>query len=238
MASSFVRAQVPVGDKGQVKCPRHSRKDVLFSCLDCQEELVCTDCVKSYHQGHSFLKLSEVIEEKKNNIKAFIETSEIVTLPSIQSEISTIEEKTKDSSKRLSKTLNDITKRAEYLKTKIEEVMKSLFVTCKTLEMENEELLEHYKAKLRTMDLDLQTTVKDCKCVLSSSNIANIFDVERDLHSIVQRPKHPDIQLANFDDGCCVDITGGFGSLSTRVVKYLTDDGTTKRNEGIITFYF
>ena len=57
--------------KGHKFCLKHPNRDLILTCDNCEDILICDMCAVSEHKGHSFSVISIGVEEQFRKIKDF-----------------------------------------------------------------------------------------------------------------------------------------------------------------------
>ena len=69
-------------EKGDIFCPKHRTKELIFSCDDCADTPVCSLCISTEHKGHKCTDLDLLAKAKYNFIQDFnneIQTENTIT---------------------------------------------------------------------------------------------------------------------------------------------------------------
>lgn len=191
----------PLRGKGVKKCPRHIPMEVVFTCHDCEGELICTKCAKSLHKSHSFDHMTKQVSDKRENIQSYAHNLESQAMPQVQQQMDSIDVQLKENTEHFESVIAAVKLRSKEFRSEIIKVTRKFIITCKKLEKENVELLNKYKSELYTNYLKLNSKLQECKRSLQSENSALVFDLEKELQrkkvEIVQ-PTPPELSSAAF----------------------------------------
>ena len=113
-------------------CPDHEGKDYIYWCQTCGKP-VCMDCVPSSHNGHIFVKLETVLQEKRARL---------------QEELGNLES---NDLKKWKNLLEEATKTTSDFLDKVDRLEKELEDTAKKFHRKVDEILENNKRQLKEM---------------------------------------------------------------------------------------
>lgn len=199
--NTILHMKKPLRGKGVSKCPRHVPMEVVFTCHDCEGELICTKCAKSLHQSHKFEHMTKYISAKRENIQLYAHNLESREMPQIQREMDAIQVQLKENTQHFDSVIASVKLRSKEFRAEIVKVTRKFIMTCKKLEKENAELLKKYKNELYSNYVKLNSKLQECKRSIQSTNSALVFDLERELRHRkleIVRPKPPELSTAAF----------------------------------------
>jgi len=189
MASQLVtRVPTPVRGQGQTKCPDH-QSEVVFYCKDCSGQLVCLECSTSIHQGHTLDKISDIASDKKQVIQDYVKKAEKTELPRIKQTLESVDNQTKENSKRVETLIEKIKAQGEKLKAEI-------YRNVKGTEQTNNDLSSKYRQEFETEIEEVCLKVDKCIDAIDSGNNITVIDVEREINTELKQPRVPTLQCS------------------------------------------
>ena len=70
--------------KGNKFCLKHPNRELIFTCDNCEETLICDICVSSEHKGHTFAAIAMGVQGQFNIIQDFNTFTEEKTIPKLE----------------------------------------------------------------------------------------------------------------------------------------------------------
>jgi len=180
MASrSIIRAQIPLRPYGSDKCLHHRQKELVYFCETC-DELACTDCVFSTHQGHRLDSLENVLSRKRDQIQNYVRETEQFLLPMYVFDIESIDAKIKKNGDHFCQLISEIQEQGKFLKEEIDQLTEKLVNVCRSIQTENAKILKQYQQELKKINVDMRNQISQCKTVLNQGTNIEVFDIEKD----------------------------------------------------------
>ncbi|XP_060063942.1 uncharacterized protein LOC132544372 [Ylistrum balloti] len=182
------------------KCPSHPQNDVMFACKNCMEDLVCSHCVATTHNGHYFVELSDFVLQKKDDIDQFLRESER-DLPLVKNKIAATEKNLNGNDGYFKDIVNDIQRQATELKAEIDKISDNYILLCEQMEEENKENLRKFKQELEFIYSGMATLVKTCRDAIASDDDMEIIYAERKIPEDREIPSDFPLKAAIFRPG-------------------------------------
>ncbi|XP_033731794.1 uncharacterized protein LOC117321473 [Pecten maximus] len=199
MAANFMsKGQVPSRVKGQAVCIHHKGRQLELFCEECSE-LACTQCLSSVHRSHSICELRDIMSQKKQEIKYFIDQGENVDLVQAGKYIASIQQDIDDNASTFEKLSKDLKIQTQQLIEDLELQTSQTLSLYRQMEEENSRLLQTYKQDLERFNTQLKQQIDECKTVLQRGSHVEIYDTARDIQGgDVSFPVKPTLSTAIF----------------------------------------
>ncbi|XP_060083288.1 uncharacterized protein LOC132562558 [Ylistrum balloti] len=197
MASSLCKIQIPLRMKGQATCLHHKGRQLERFCKECQEP-ACIQCSYSVHQEHEMCGLCEIIPQKKQDLRNFIDRTETVDLVQVDQYINSTDTQLKESTSDFEKLANQLTAQRSKLIEELDFLSAQTLSLYKQKEEDNAKLLQTYKQDLEMYSSQLKQRVQVCKTALQSVSDIEIYDAGSEIHSSVTLPDRPNLGTARF----------------------------------------
>lgn len=190
-------AKIAVRIKGQRTCLHHKGRQLDFYCEECQE-LACSKCVSSIHKRHSLCDISEIADQRKGNIRNFIDRTEENELVQIRSFIVSTDVLLKDNDKTFDKLSTQVKMQTEKLKRELDNRTAVTLSLYQKLKEDNNELIGKYKQDLETSEKQLLQQMQQCKTTLQQGSDIEIYYTECEIDSQIHLPVQPTLGTASF----------------------------------------
>ena len=205
-------------EKGDIFCPIHSKKKLVFLCKQC-DILICNKCMVNEHSGHPVKEVEEVAEKKFRKIDKLIGKIEGTIIPSTKTNAEEVEAQANTRVKELEDGIEKAYQQEKYLIELVRKITKEtvgeLKVELRTL---NQDLFQ-FKSESDTHLDDLKSAANECKESKKTKNDILIIDVVNSANKLRNNP--PICQILqtrkNFTPGSnpVVEIEKAFGCVST-----------------------
>ncbi|OWF53034.1 uncharacterized protein LOC110446939 [Mizuhopecten yessoensis] len=182
------------------KCPAHPQNDVMFVCKNCMEDLVCSHCVATTHNGHFFVELNEFVIQKTDDIDQFLREAER-DLPTIKNKIAATEKNLNGNDGYFKDVINDIQRQSSELKAEIDKISDNYVLLCEQMEEENKENLRKFKEELEYIYSNMSALVRTCRDAIESANDMEIIYAERKIPEDRDIPTEIPLKAAIFRPG-------------------------------------
>ncbi|XP_033758175.1 uncharacterized protein LOC117340524 [Pecten maximus] len=189
-------SQIPLRKVGTTSCVHHGGMLELF-CEECTQ-LACMLCLSSEHKGHVLCALSEIIPQKKQDIKNFIDQNENVELALIGKSINEIDGHLKENITNFAKLSNQLKNQTKKLKEDLDRLTSEPLCNFREMERNNSKMLETYKEDLEKYNKKLKEQVSACKIALQRGCSILIYDTAGEISSVGNSPVMPTLGTAQF----------------------------------------
>ncbi|XP_069102953.1 uncharacterized protein [Argopecten irradians] len=190
-------ANVPIRVKSQTTCLHHKGKQLEFYCEECQE-LACSKCVSSIHKRHSLCDISEIADQRKGNIRNFIDRTEECELLQIRNYIASTDVLLNDNDKTFEKLSTQVKMQTEKLKRELDNRTAVTLSLYQKMKKDNDELIGKYKQDLETYEKQLVQQMQQCKTTLQQGSDIEIYDTICEIDSQIHLPAKPTLGTASF----------------------------------------
>ncbi|XP_033726208.1 uncharacterized protein LOC117315900 [Pecten maximus] len=180
-------AKTPIRMKGDTTCIHHKGRQLELYCEKCQE-LICTKCLSSVHKGHIICELSEIIPQKKQNIKNFIERTEKNDLVQIRKYITSTDTHFKDNDSTIEKLSHQLKMQTEKLKQDLDNLLAEKLSFYQKMKEDNDKLIQKYKQNMELFEEKLKQQMQDCKTVLQQGSYLQVYDTPCVINSPTSLP--------------------------------------------------
>lgn len=150
-------------------CSCEGKGTISLFCAQCSE-LVCVACIASKHNGHSFEKLENVNQQKKNQIQSKISEIDNIHMPhmnDLQAKVGILQARHTTKSK---KTKEEILSRQAYLKNQIDGWTNALLHELDDFSITEQTKLSKFQPILQSQLKRLQQEKQRLVCLASSDN--------------------------------------------------------------------
>ncbi|XP_069140007.1 uncharacterized protein [Argopecten irradians] len=216
--SAQLAEQLPIRTKGNSKCPNHRQKDIIFLCVDCDEEMICATCSITTHKSHELVELSSVKTQHNSKLQHFINTTENNALPQLKMEIQLTQKELKENSQYFSGLRAKVTEYGQKCKQEIDDFIQENKATCDKMELRNQNLLKDHIKELQKRITSLERFLNECKQTLQNGTTVQAHDVVLDIQKLDSKiPDLPKQQWPKFHPSQDMfdQLKKAIGSLST-----------------------
>ena len=187
---SELPTQVNIRVKGNKLCLDHPKEELLLLCKDCNEKLVCMNCISTTHSGHNVVAIHLLEQGKFNHLQDLNTETRETKIPRISKNVEIANSNVKELQQIIQIEIKKVEDHGEYLK---ELVNKSTAETVSDLKEIERKILEQFKKFKLESSLaieQLEELMKQSKEATQSDNNVLIMDVTKEFSSLtVQEPK-------------------------------------------------
>lgn len=179
-------------------CPTHSSERCKNYCQEC-DNAVCPSCISSdSHKKHTFLKISEVFEKKKEKINSDTKELDEIVFPSY----TTIVQKEESDAAKLEEDYKSLKQSIENQRTKwhdeIDKIVNMLQdETDKMRETQLKALKKHLQ-KVKNLRTEIQEAIKSNKDILHSPNVTETLSYKSRNSALKRLPKKLELSTPKF----------------------------------------
>ncbi|XP_033758105.1 uncharacterized protein LOC117340454 [Pecten maximus] len=168
-------AQVPVPG-----CKRHSGKGFVYVCQSCEHQLLCMDCIKERHNGHTLGKLTDYVADQKREIQKYVDKLSKTDIPKIERDI----RESETNGGGYQKTISDIKRQGKQMKDNIDHTIDLLVKMCTELDRLNTNISEKNKTALtKHLKDELKPKLDRCQEVLTSGTTVDVTTLAREIEN-------------------------------------------------------
>ncbi|XP_061167792.1 E3 ubiquitin-protein ligase TRIM71-like [Saccostrea echinata] len=198
-------------------CTTHSKERCEMYCNQCDIP-VCNSCIASdQHLGHKFLKILQVLDERRNKImKDVTELNEII-YPTYQDIASNVQNRMSQLEKEYGDLSMAITKHGEDWHREIDKLVKKL--KAEVDEMKNTQLqtLQKHLDEINKNISDIKDEINSVDMALDTNDLSKLFSVTSSVHIYRNLPNKIMLSLPKFMPGKIQgkELRKLFGALSS-----------------------
>ncbi|XP_021372373.1 uncharacterized protein LOC110462640 [Mizuhopecten yessoensis] len=176
--------QLPVRVKGSSKCPNHKQNEIIFVCIDCDEELICATCSITTHKSHELVELSSVTRQKNSMLQEFINNTEKYALPQLKMEIQSTHNELTENSPYFCQLRTRVKEQGEKCKQEIDDLITENIKICDKMEILNQNLLKDHINELQQRYASLDSLLNECKQTLQTGTALLVHDLVSDVQKL------------------------------------------------------
>ncbi|XP_069101960.1 tripartite motif-containing protein 3-like [Argopecten irradians] len=190
-------AYIPIRSKGQTTCHHHRGRQLEFYCKQCLE-VTCVKCLSSIHNCHPICELSEIIPQKKQDIRNFIDRTENNDLVQSGIYIASADTLLKDNDRMFEELSHQLKMQTEKLKQDLDKLTAETLSVYKNMKNDNNKLIQEYKQDIEMYDRQLKQQMTDCKTALQQGSHIEIYDTKCEIDSRIHLPVTPVMGTTSF----------------------------------------
>ncbi|XP_033754069.1 uncharacterized protein LOC117337280 [Pecten maximus] len=191
--------QLPIRVKGSSNCPNHRQKEIIFICIDCDEELICATCSVTTHKSHELVELSSVKTQQNSKLEVFINNTEKHALPQLKMEIQLTHKELTKNSLYFSGIREKVTDQGLKCKKEIDNLISENKKICDKMEVLNQNLLKTHITELQRRITSLESLLNECKQTIQTGSTILTHDVVSDIQKFDSKiPNLPKQQWPQF----------------------------------------
>lgn len=222
-------------------CPTHSSERCKNYCQEC-DEAVCPSCIPSdFHKKHTFLKISEVFEKRKETINSDTKELDEILFPSYTRIVQTEEydaAKLEEDYKSLKQSIEN--QRTEW-HVEIDKIVNILQDETDKMRDTQLKALKKHLQKVKDLRLEIQEAIKSNKDMLHSRNVTETLSYKSRNSALKRLPEKLELSTPKFifqpiNKDLIAKMFGvvlGF-SISEHTEGYEKNTQTMRENEKII----
>ncbi|XP_021372372.1 uncharacterized protein LOC110462639 [Mizuhopecten yessoensis] len=176
--------QLPIRVKGSSKCPNHKQNEIIFVCIDCDEELICATCCVLAHKSHEFVELSSVTRQKNSMLQEFVNDTEKYALPQLKIEIQSTHNELTENGAYFCQLRTGVKQQGEKCKQEIDDLITENIKICDKMEIINQNLLKDHINQLQQQYATLDCLLNECKQTLQTGTAVLVHDLVSDVQKL------------------------------------------------------
>lgn len=222
-------------------CPTHSSERCKNYCQEC-DNAVCPSCIPSdSHKKHTFLKISEVFEKRKENINSDTKELDEIVFPSY----TTIVQKEESDAAKLEEDYKSLKQSIENQRKKwhdeIDKIVNMLQDETERMRETQLKALKKHIQKVKDLCIEIQEAIKSNKDILHSPNVTETLSYKSRNSALKRLPEKLELSTPKFifqpiNKDLIAKMFGvvlGF-SISEHTEGYEKNTQTIRENEAII----
>ena len=205
--------------KGDQFCQKHPKKELTFSCDDCDDTPVCNLCISRNHKGHEVTDIDFLAQTKYNYIQVFNINTKYI-FPKIETNLQRAEDSMSTFEQSISADIDRVEGQRNYLKKKIDSVADRSIFDLKDVLKENQKKIQQFKSTTEESRKRMQKKITENSKDLKSNQNIVLIDIAEELKVIqYELTKFEDIPTVEFQSGknsdCDRLIEEAFGHIHT-----------------------
>lgn len=195
---SLVDRELPLvenKENDESKCRVHKNEVYQRYCDDCKC-LICFECSVSEHNGHSFVKITDAVQQEKEFIKSNIERLKTEQLSTLKTDLKKIKEIQLKYKRDLEEAVHEIRKQGDDLKRGVDEICQELENVIQKQCKEDEHILNVLEKELSKKVTDVEALIKLLEQNFCSVSTLSVFQISEEVKQIFNKHQGMDIPLS------------------------------------------
>ena len=174
---SELPTQVNFRNKGVKLCIDHPKEELLLVCKDCDETLVCINCISTKHCGHKVVAIQLLVQEKFNFLQDLNTETKETKIPRLSKIVKDAEITVKELQQGIQLHIKEAEDHGEYLKELIDESTAETVSELKQIKKKILKEFDKFKSESANVIEKLKSLTKESKEATQSDNNVLILDV-------------------------------------------------------------
>ncbi|XP_061184357.1 uncharacterized protein LOC133192357 [Saccostrea echinata] len=196
-------------------CAFHDKEHCEMYCDDCNIP-VCITCITSYqHSGHKFLKLLQVLDERKKQIVKEQNELNKVIYPKYHEIASNVEYMIKEVKKKYDDVSITITKHGKEWHREIDKVVTKLTSEVDEMKTKQLKILRRHLDEIHVKISEIRNEIDSNDVDVTTMDVSELLSFKLNVEKFRNPPQKLMLPLPKFTPGKIQDLCSMFGTLSS-----------------------